>query len=115
MNIRIIAAFVVAAGLSASAFAASDVQTTPAQTPNGLTRAQVRADLAALRKAGYDQSTGDEASYPVGIQAAEAQVAAQSGNATSYGGVVGNSKASGAHAAKQRAPFDGMQPVYFGQ
>jgi hypothetical protein len=49
-----------------------------AQTADApLTRAQVRADLVRLEKAGYDPSRGDYWNYPVDIQAAEAKVAAE--------------------------------------
>ncbi|WP_420992128.1 DUF4148 domain-containing protein [Cupriavidus sp. 30B13] len=48
-----------------------------AQSVQGpVTRAEVRADLIRLEKAGYDPR-GDNATYPADIQAAEAKVAAQ--------------------------------------
>ncbi|AOI72864.1 DUF4148 domain-containing protein [Burkholderia ubonensis] len=42
-----------------------------------LTRAQVRADLIRLERAGYNPSANDDANYPADIQAAEAKAAAQ--------------------------------------
>ncbi|OJA61094.1 DUF4148 domain-containing protein [Burkholderia ubonensis] len=54
---------------SASTFAQS------ASAP--LTRAQVRADLIRLERAGYNPSASDDANYPADIQAAEAKAAAQ--------------------------------------
>ncbi|KVT44906.1 DUF4148 domain-containing protein [Burkholderia ubonensis] len=60
---------------SASTFAQS------ASAP--LTRAQVRADLIRLERAGYNPSTSDEATYPADIQAAEAKAAAQDAAASS--------------------------------
>ncbi|MFC0397704.1 DUF4148 domain-containing protein [Paraburkholderia rhizosphaerae] len=42
----------------------------------GLTRAQVRAELVQLEQAGYNPLTAADASYPQDIQAAEAKVGA---------------------------------------
>ncbi|ALL70721.1 Protein of unknown function (DUF4148) (plasmid) [Paraburkholderia caribensis MBA4] len=121
MNIKIIAAFVVAAAISVPAFAATDAQA-PDQQPvvaaaqsGGLTRAQVRADLVALQKAGYDQSRGEDVTYPTQIQAAEARVAAQKAAAGSQGGVGSGSEASGSRTAADRASIDGVKPAHFGQ
>ena len=47
-------------------------------TPGPVTRAEVRADLIRVEKAGYNPF-GNDANYPVDIQAAEAKVAAQQG------------------------------------
>ncbi|MDR3097365.1 MAG: DUF4148 domain-containing protein [Paraburkholderia sp.] len=52
------------------------------QQQQPVTRAQVRAELAELRAAGYDPS--DWMHYPENIQAAEARVAASKAN-TAYG------------------------------
>ena len=47
-----------------------------AQAPNvSLTRAQVRAELAQIEKAGY-KPTGHDNKYPSDLQAAEARIAA---------------------------------------
>ncbi len=46
-----------------------------AQSSESITRAQVRAELAQLEKAGYDPH--DWVHYPENLQAAEAKVAAQ--------------------------------------
>jgi hypothetical protein len=49
-----------------------------AQTTSGeLTRAQVRAELIRVEQAGYSPSAGEDANYPVDIQAAEAKIAEQ--------------------------------------
>ncbi len=49
-----------------------------AQQSNVLvTRAQVRAELVELEKAGYHVGEGDQTTYPAEIQAAEARAAAQ--------------------------------------
>ncbi|SKD04181.1 protein of unknown function [Burkholderia sp. CF099] len=118
MNIKIIAAFVVAAAISAPAFAATDTQA-PSQQPvvvaaqsGGLTRAQVRAELVALQKAGYG---GEDVTYPTQIQAAEARVAAQKAAAGSQGGVGSGSEASGSRTVADRASIDDVKPASFGQ
>ncbi|MFL9901337.1 DUF4148 domain-containing protein [Paraburkholderia fungorum] len=66
-----------------------------AQSNAPVTRAQVRAELVQLEKAGYHPGDGDNSTYPAQIQAAEAKVAAQNGAANGYGGVVSGSSASG--------------------
>jgi hypothetical protein len=65
-----------------------------AQSNTPLTRAQVRAELVQLEKAGYQPGQGDNVSYPAQIQAAEAKVAAQNG-ATDVGGVASGSSDAG--------------------
>ena len=50
-----------------------------AQSNQPVTRAQVRAELVQLEKAGYNPATADAYNYPANIQAAEARVAAQNG------------------------------------
>src|ERR1700730_15261270 len=87
MKIRILAALIVASAIAAPAFAGTDA---PA-----LTRAQVRAELVQLQAAGYGQSRGEDANYPVEIQAAEARVAAQSGGSSAYGGLGANRASAG--------------------
>jgi hypothetical protein len=58
-----------------------------AQGTNGpVTRAEVRADLVQLEKAGYEPARIDP-DYPADIQAAEARVHAQSMSGNAYGGV----------------------------
>jgi hypothetical protein len=69
-----------------------------AQQSNGpVTRAQVRAELVQLEKAGWSPAMdmGNNPHYPDGIQAAEAKVAAQNGAASGYGGVVSGSSEAG--------------------
>jgi hypothetical protein len=82
-----------------------------AQSNGPVTRAQVRAELVQLEKAGYSPSRGEDPHYPDDILAAEAKVAAQN---DAVGGVSAGSSASGAPAAVRPA-YDGMKPVYFGQ
>jgi len=82
-----------------------------AQTNQPVTRAQVRAELVQLEKAGYNPSRNDDATYPAEIQAAEARVAAQNDASSGVGGVVSGSSASG-------APVSAIAPrarsIYFG-
>jgi hypothetical protein len=104
----LIQAVVVAAVLAAPAAAF-------AQSNQPATRAQVRAELVQLEKTGYNPAAS-EANYPVGIQAAEARVAAQNGATTdSVGGVASGSSASGARVTAGTAANAGMQSIYFGQ
>jgi hypothetical protein len=83
-----------------------------AQSDAPVSRAQVRAELVQLEKAGYQPGAGDQATYPLQIQAAEARVAAQNNAATGYGGVSGGSSASG--ASFKRAANIGTKSIYFG-
>lgn len=89
-----------------------------AQSNQPVTRAQVRAELVQLEKAGYNPAVSSDPTYPEDIQAAEAKVAAQNGAAvaqapaadTGYGAAMNGSSQSGA-AAK---PLNPTQDVYFG-
>ncbi|MGF6267117.1 hypothetical protein OKW49_008111 [Paraburkholderia youngii] len=82
MNVKTLVSIVVLA----SSLAAPVVSF--AQQSNGpVTRAQVRAELVQLEKAGYHVGDGDHTTYPAEIQAAEAKVAAQNDAASGYGGV----------------------------
>jgi hypothetical protein len=65
-----------------------------AQSNEPVTRAQVRAELVQLEKAGYT-ARGEDVDYPADIQAAEAKVAAQNGAASGYGGAVAGSSEAG--------------------
>jgi Domain of unknown function (DUF4148) len=68
-----------------------------AQSSQSVSRAQVRAELTQLEKAGYD--THDWIHYPENIQAAEAKVAAQNATAkatvSAYGGEAEGTSRSG--------------------
>ncbi|KGC10158.1 hypothetical protein DM48_6828 [Burkholderia gladioli] len=48
-----------------------------AQSTGALTRAQVRAELIQLERAGYNPAGGEDASYPEQLETAEAKIAAQ--------------------------------------
>ncbi|MBN3804580.1 DUF4148 domain-containing protein [Paraburkholderia sp. Ac-20336] len=84
-----------------------------AQTTQPVTRAQVRAELVQLEKAGYQPGLADP-QYPANIQAAEARINAQNGvsqaAASGFGGVTSGSSQSG-----RVAPATGPKSVYFGQ
>jgi hypothetical protein len=101
----LISALVLSSALAAPAFAF-------AQNNAPITRAQVKAELVQLEKAGYNPG-GDENNYPQELQAAEQRVWEQQGTAaTSYG-----SSSSGMSASGNRAsitPNDTTQPTYFG-
>ncbi len=84
-----------------------------AQSNQPVTRAQVRAELVQLEKAGYSPIRGADPYYPTDIQAAEARVAAQNGGvaaSSDVGGVSGETSATG-HTANTI----GTKSIYFGQ
>ncbi|HVE06564.1 MAG TPA: DUF4148 domain-containing protein [Paraburkholderia sp.] len=95
-----------------------------AQSSQGLTRAQVRAELIQLEKAGYNPATANDTTYPQDLQAAERRVEAQQAQAvaqapaakpapaadTGYGSNAGGSSQAGAPATLNNQPGS----VYFG-
>lgn len=105
--------------LAAGSLAAPAVSFAQSSAP--VTRAEVRADLVRLEKAGYNPSAADDANYPADIQAAEAKVAAQETAqqaSQAYGGVAQNgTSAAGApvHTTPMRTPTrTSMQPACVG-
>ncbi|HEV3424222.1 MAG TPA: DUF4148 domain-containing protein [Paraburkholderia sp.] len=74
-----------------------------AQSNQPLTRAQVRAELVQVEKAGYNPS--DWIHYPENIQAAEARVAAEKGaaqaDASGYGSSADSTSQAGHRADAQ--------------
>jgi Domain of unknown function (DUF4148) len=91
-------AVVIASALAAPAFAF-------AQSNDPVTRAQVKAELVQLERAGYNPA-GDQTHYPDAIQAVEQKVAAQNGTAQSaYGPSSAGTSASGA-PVKSASSFD---------
>jgi hypothetical protein len=84
----------VIAALVATPFAAF-AQSNPNNQP--LTRAQVRAELVQLEKAGYDPSMTNGDDYPAHLQAAEARIASQNQAAqtSGYGAPAQGSSRSG--------------------
>ena len=84
----IVPAIVIASALAIPAFA-------QAQDNGALTRADVKAQLVQLERAGYNPA-GDQTTYPANIQAAQARVQSQQGvAATSFGGATEGTSASG--------------------
>ncbi|WP_375508980.1 DUF4148 domain-containing protein [uncultured Caballeronia sp.] len=102
-----------------------------AQSNQPVTRAEVKAQLVQLEKAGYNP-TGDQTQYPANIQAAETRVNSDNVAASGFGGVADGASASGSHHSLRAVEGDvarvghkigssvrpdandGMQPVYFG-
>jgi hypothetical protein len=78
-----------------------------AQSNQPVTRAQVRAELIQLEKAGYNPARGQDPYYPADIQAAEAKVAAQNGATSGYGGVASGSSDAG-RPAVSKADWNAM-------
>ncbi|RDJ97583.1 DUF4148 domain-containing protein [Paraburkholderia lacunae] len=71
-----------------------------AQSNEPLTRADVRAQLIQLERAGYNPA-GDNAQYPNNIEAAQARVNAEnSAAATSYGASTNGTSDSGSRATE---------------
>jgi Domain of unknown function (DUF4148) len=106
----LIPAIVLASTLAAPTFAL-------AQANGPLTRAQVRAELVQLERAGYQPGGGEDAHYPQDIQAAEARVASQQLASGGYGGTVdGSTTESGApaHGHDSGNRQDGMPPIFSG-
>jgi len=106
VSIMKLSTIIVAAALAVPAFSAF-AQSQP------LTRADVKAQLVQVERAGYNPTT-DRTTYPAEIQAADAKIAARNDQA-SYGGVADTSSASGAyHAPAYTGTANGVKPVYFG-
>ena len=81
-----------------------------AQSNEPLTRAEVRAQLIQLEKAGYNPA-GDETQYPQNIQAAQARIdAANHAGAASYGSSTGGTAAAGSGASG--SDVNGLGSIY---
>ena len=106
----LIPAVVIVSALAAPTFAFA--QSTDNNGP--LTRAEVKAQLVQLEKAGYNP-TADQTDYPANIQAAQARVDAQNGQAaTSYGPSTSGTSATGVRSLARPAQ-NGPGSVFFGQ
>jgi uncharacterized membrane protein len=83
-----------------------------AQSSQPVTRAEVRAQLAQLEKAGYNP-VGDQIDYPANVQAAQARVDAQNGAAQAVNSGYGAPIAGSSQAGR---PLNGTErnSVYFG-
>lgn len=86
------------ATMAISAFGA--YMSASAQTNAGLTRAQVREELVALEKAGYDPQ-GPQENYPQDLMSAEQRVAASAASRTAYGGASNGTSKAGSKAPVQ--------------
>jgi hypothetical protein len=78
-----------------------------AQSNAPVTRAQVRAELVQLEKAGWRPGAGADPHYPDDLLAAEAKVAAANGATSGYGGVAAGSSEAG-HPAVAKADWNAM-------
>ncbi|EIF33351.1 hypothetical protein BCh11DRAFT_01117 [Burkholderia sp. Ch1-1] len=83
-----------------------------AQSNQPVTRAQVRAELAQLEKAGYNPA-GDQINYPANIQAAQARVDAQNGTAQAVNSGYGAPAVGTSQAGRPVSSTD-RNSVYFG-
>ena len=106
------AAFVAALVAAPALSFAQDVQNEASKS-----RAEVKAELIQLEKAGYNPATANDATYPSDIQAAEARVSQPEGMAqqapaadtSGYGPSTSGSSQSG-----QPASMRPEQSIYFG-
>ena len=83
-----------------------------AQSNQPVTRAQVRAELVQLEKAGYNPA-GDNITYPAQLQAAQARVDAQEGTAQAANSGYGAPTAGTSEAGRPVVGRD-RNSVYFG-
>jgi hypothetical protein len=83
-----------------------------AQSNQPVTRAQVRAELVQLEKAGYNP-VSDQSTYPANIQAAQARVDAQNGTAQAANSGYGAPIAGSSQAGRPVSGTD-RNSVYFG-
>ena len=102
-------ALVIASALAAPTFAF-------AQDNAPVTRAQVRAELVQLEKAGYNPAA-DQVDYPQNIQAAQARVNAENGG-SAYGSSTAGTSQSGVALApsssRANVSMSDRNSVYFG-
>jgi ABC-type sugar transport system substrate-binding protein len=107
MTKSLLSALLVASALAAPTFAF-------AQSDAPVTRAEVRAQLSALEKAGYNPATNDNY-YPQGLQAAQQRIDSPNGVETqSYGPSTSGTSASGMRATMAPASPIQQHSIYFG-
>jgi hypothetical protein len=81
-----------------------------AQSNEPLTRADVRAQLIQLEKAGYNPAS-DQTQYPKNIEAAQARIDAANGvSAKSYGSSTSGTAAAGSRGTD--SDVTGLGPIY---
>lgn len=108
MTKSLLPALLIASALAAPSFAF-------AQDNAPVTRAEVRAQLSALERAGYNPGTNDNY-YPQDLQAAQQRVDAAKGvDARSYGPSTSGSSASGLRATAAPASGIDQHSIYFGR
>ena len=85
-----------------------------AQSNQPVTRAQVRAELIQLEKAGYNPATANDDDYPSNIQAAEARVAAQKSAAqtSGYGSASNGSSQAGSRSDTTNSSYSAPVVTY---
>jgi hypothetical protein len=107
MTKSLLPALLIASALAAPTFAF-------AQSDAPVTRAEVRAQLSALEKAGYNPATNDNY-YPQGLQAAQQRIDSANGVETqSYGPSTSGTSASGMRATMAPASPIEQHSIYFG-
>ncbi|EDZ98466.1 conserved hypothetical protein [Burkholderia sp. H160] len=89
----------------AALVAAPVVSFAQSQPQQALTRAEVRAELIQLEKAGYNPGS-DNTQYPQNIEAAEARISAGH-DAAAYGSAAHGSSASGSRVPMKHAATNG--------
>ena len=77
-----------------------------AQSDEGLTRAQVQAEIAQLQQAGFNPANANTVDFPANMHASDASAAGQS---SGYGPATNGSSQMG-----RPASTSGMKPVFFG-
>ncbi|MFM0327751.1 DUF4148 domain-containing protein [Caballeronia glebae] len=82
------------------------------QSTAPLTRAEVRADLRQVEKAGYNPARRDEATYPADIQAAEARAAAHYSTAHTDTTGLGGAKSFSSDSGRSSANNGAVQSLY---
>ncbi|WP_027820850.1 DUF4148 domain-containing protein [Paraburkholderia bannensis] len=83
-----------------------------AQTNTHPTRAEVRAELVQLEKAGYNPAKRDEATYPSDIQAAEARVAAENAAGGLSTSGMGSSTGSASQSGRSSTSHHSTSTLY---
>ncbi|MEX3935271.1 DUF4148 domain-containing protein [Paraburkholderia phymatum] len=77
-----------------------------AQSSQPVSRAQVRAELVQLEKAGYVPSNSSDTQYPANIQAAQAKVQAANGGETSdIGGTADGTSQTGQRVSSAASSY----------
>lgn len=83
-----------------------------AQASTHPTRAEVRAELVQLEKAGYNPAKGNRATYPDDIQAAEARVAAENAKGSLSTSGMGSSTGSASQSGGTSTSHRSSMPLY---